>query len=252
MTGAYGCGVYRDPSACGDAFTSAADLYAIGVPLPLSEESLYRRVKTGFAARGQGTGGPPSQTVEVAEAPHGGSVTVPTIAGTGGAARITTNNPGNAVSSLPVEELSEGIGMAYSTSRLVERSYKQIQEGSYDVALSYVKPKRLSDGVLVDDNVITGRTDTFKEEIDLYVSNMSSGIEAVSTLVHESSHVRSLTLGRPTNTQYDEFMAFRREHLFLYGEKPTLDERRRIWRAVTRDYEHLPPGNVPAALRKWW
>ncbi|WNZ63998.1 RHS repeat-associated core domain-containing protein [Myxococcus sp. MxC21-1] len=47
-TGAYGCGVYQDPSACRDAVVSFVDLIAIGVPLPLAEESLYRRVKGGL------------------------------------------------------------------------------------------------------------------------------------------------------------------------------------------------------------
>jgi hypothetical protein len=63
-----------------------------------------------------------------------------------------------------------------------------------------------------------------------------------------SSHVNSLMRGRPTNTQHDEYMAFRREFLYLKERRPNMSERKEIWQRVKENYPHLPVGREPSVL----
>ena len=74
------------------------------------------------------------------------------------------------------------------------------------------------------------------------VPNNPSASEAVSTIVHESSHVdRAIRLNiEPGSTQYEEYLAFRREALYRLGRRPNLAERARIWSVVKLFYPHLP------------
>jgi len=64
------------------------------------------------------------------------------------------------------------------------------------------------------------------------MQNDGTAKNAVGTIVHETSHGRSLQLGRPFGTQMDEFRAFTREFLFQKGRRPTLQERTDIWQQV--------------------
>lgn len=62
---------------------------------------------------------------------------------------------------------------------------------------------------------------------DVYARNNSSAREAVSTIVHESSHVdRAIRRGiAPGATRYEEYLAFRREALFDLGRRLADDSR---------------------------
>jgi hypothetical protein len=74
----------------------------------------------------------------------------------------------------------------------------------------------------------------------------SSIKESVSTIVHESSHVRRLERGVFESFLYEEFRAFRREALYLNeGKRPTLAERKVIWEEVKNLYPKLKEGKNP-------
>ncbi|MCY1000973.1 DUF6531 domain-containing protein [Myxococcus sp. MISCRS1] len=81
-TGGYGCGVVQDPSACRDALLSATDLVT-GPFTPFAEESLARRMKSGFSSPHRR--GPHAEVIKnagsarstVVEAPGGGVIRVP-------------------------------------------------------------------------------------------------------------------------------------------------------------------------------
>lgn len=79
---------------------------------------------------------------------------------------------------------------------------------------------------------------------------LHSADEAVSAIVHESSHVRSLQLGRPTNTIHDEYMAFRRDFLAEYSRRPNFAEQSKLWLEVKKSYSHLELGKVPALFEE--
>jgi len=72
------------------------------------------------------------------------------------------------------------------------------------------------------------------------MQNNGTAKNAVGTMVHETSHGRSLQLGRRFGTQFDEFRAFTREFLFDKGRRPTLTERQVIWRKVQKNYWDAP------------
>ncbi len=84
----------------------------------------------------------------------------------------------------------------------------------------------------------------------IYMPNNVDARTAVSTMTHETSHGRSLRLGRQFGSQMDEFRAFTREFLVTNGRKPTLQERQQIWQQVQRDYWDKPLERNPFGGRK--
>lgn len=83
--------------------------------------------------------------------------------------------------------------------------------------------------------------------IDLYMLNARSAKDAVEYLVHEGVHAeKTARFGAfRMGTRYEEYLAFRRQLLFNYGRKPTLQERRDIWDFINQEYSHLPVGKSP-------
>jgi hypothetical protein len=51
--------------------------------------------------------------------------------------------------------------------------------------------------------------------------------------------------GIPQKTQYEKYLAFRREEVAIIRDKPTLERRREIWQFVQKNYSHLPVGKLP-------
>ena len=81
------------------------------------------------------------------------------------------------------------------------------------------------------------------------MKNNNSAQEAVSTLVHEALHISRYRRGFTIPTQYEEYLAYRREFLFSKERRPSLLERKKLWDDVQSQYEHLPLGKSPIKSR---
>jgi hypothetical protein len=94
---------------------------------------------------------------------------------------------------------------------------------------------------------LLGQANSVSGTATIFMQNNVDAEEAVSTLVHESSHFDTLA-NRPElfNTQYDEYLAARREFLFSNdGARPSLMQRQQIWNGVQQRYSNLPVGRNP-------
>jgi hypothetical protein len=88
---------------------------------------------------------------------------------------------------------------------------------------------------------LMGLANCARNSIRVFVRNHRSPAEVVSTLVHESSHLWRAARGA-RHSQLDEVRARSREFLHQHGRRPTLAERREIWREVEDfpSYADLP------------
>jgi hypothetical protein len=94
-------------------------------------------------------------------------------------------------------------------------------------------------------NTIAGEAFPKLGEVSIYRGNNPTTREAISTMVHESSHIDRHMRGIPQNTRYEEYRAFTRQFLYDEGRKPTLSERKEIWEDINDLYQNLPAGKSP-------
>jgi hypothetical protein len=132
--------------------------------------------------------------------------------------------------------LTRDIGKTIAENPVANSAYKHLQRQGTDVFLDYSArpPKGLA-----------GQASGLRNEVEIFYWNNGTARDAVSTMVHESSHIDRFYKGARLNTQFDEYLAFRREFLFQQGRRPSLVERQRIWETVKDLYPDLPQERVP-------
>jgi hypothetical protein len=131
--------------------------------------------------------------------------------------------------------IARQVGTEISKSPVASRAYSQMQKFGTEVKLDFGKPPEKN---------LFGRYGYGKNKVEVFMQNNGTAKEAISTIVHESKHVKNKFLGK-FNTQYDEYQAFRREFLFTEGRRPTFQERQVIWNRVQKDYADLPMEKNP-------
>jgi hypothetical protein len=131
-------------------------------------------------------------------------------------------------------------GMEIANSPVATAVYSRLQEVGANVRLDFVgRPVDASGRKIVGLNTMGGM-------IEIFWQNAKSAKEAVEYLVHEGVHAeKDALLGSRQATKYEEYLAFRRQLLFRYGRKPTMEERREIWQFVNEAYSDLPTGQSP-------
>lgn len=143
----------------------------------------------------------------------------------GNSAKIGIVNAQNELDPL----LAKRVGMEISNNPLATRAYSQIQKQGTEMKLDFGNPPS---------NRTFGQYDYNRNKVEIFMQNNGTAKEAVSTMVHESRHVKNKFLGK-ANTQYDEFRAFTREFLYTEGRRPNLKERIDIWDMVKKNYPDL-------------
>jgi hypothetical protein len=80
------------------------------------------------------------------------------------------------------------------------------------------------------------------DPIRVFVNHsMSANVRgAVSTIVHESSHITRRARGFMVNSIDDEFRAIRRERFYQLGRRLTLQETAHVRALAKARYSHLP------------
>jgi RHS repeat-associated protein len=156
----------------------------------------------------------------------------------GSAAKVISTNAdaNDAVSRYTIRQ----IGMAIADKQLASRVYSRLQDYGVEVFVDVKSRPFKSPGVS-----IAGEATPHLYRIDIYLQNNRNTNEAVSTLIHEASHMDRAYRGIPQNPRYEEYIAFRREALYNLGIKPTLQERKVIWENVNALYSDLPVGKSP-------
>lgn len=159
-------------------------------------------------------------------APQSLNLTVPLRNGT--AAKIGIINAQTELDPL----IAGQFGNIVSENSVATKAYSQIQKQGTEIKLDFGTPPESS---------ILGQHIRFKNKIEIYMQNNGTAKEAVSTLVHETSHGRSIQLKRSFATKFDEFRAFTREELFRNsGKRPSLERRKIIWEEIQKIYEDSP------------
>lgn len=85
----------------------------------------------------------------------------------------------------------------------------------------------------------------FRNRVTINLPRHATGEEIASTVVHEAVHQNRYFRKIPPTTQYEEYLAFRNESLFINGVRPSLNERMRIWSYVQTLYPNLAQGRHP-------
>ena len=137
--------------------------------------------------------------------------------------------------------IARQFGKKIADNPVATRAYSQMQRFGTEVKLDFGTPRRGN---------FFGEFEPGFNRISVFMKNNDGAKEAVATMVHETSHGRSLQLGRPVGSQMDEFRAFTREFVFKEGRRPTLLERRGIWQQIQRDYSDMPVERNPFTGRK--
>lgn len=208
-----------------DAGALAAESHAVG---QLSE-SLLAKTENALAQWLFRDEKPLANAVVSAEAPLAGVAN-------GAIARIEMKNAAGEIDSF----LARDVGKSLSDSWWGPSAYRQMQKAGFDGVVDFGAPPTPD---------LLGVTNPFKYMFTVYARKAKTASKAAQVVVHESSHINSLMKGRPTNTVHDEYMAFRREYLFVHGVKPDLETRKKIWAYVYGLYGEHPLGRVPAAFQ---
>lgn len=127
--------------------------------------------------------------------------------------------------------LMKQVGEEIASNPVARRAYRQLQAQGTEVVLDF--------GEVAVGATEQGLAFRRKNRIVVFMRLHRSAKEAVATLVHESSHMHRHFRGG-LSSQVDEVRAFAREFLYNEGRRPTLAERRDIWRRVLADYADLP------------
>jgi hypothetical protein len=152
-------------------------------------------------------------------------------AGPNSAAKIRSLNSNGDVDKFNLHNF----GQQVASDPVASRSYSRLQDQGTDVILDFGE----------EGSYLLGEAFPNRNEVNIYVKNNRSTREAISTMVHESSHIDRHLRGIPQNTRYEEYVAFRREFLFQQGRRPTLQERSGIWETVNELYSYLQVGRSP-------
>jgi hypothetical protein len=133
--------------------------------------------------------------------------------------------------------VARDFGRITAENPVATRAYAQMQRTGTDVTLDFGRPP---------DNGTFGIFEHQYNRATIFMRNNGTAKEAVSTMTHESSHARRFFRnGIRQPTQYEEYRAFRREFLFQEGQRPTLQERLKIWKETQVRYPRLPKGRNP-------
>lgn len=138
--------------------------------------------------------------------------------------RITARNLSDGLDEITLRRIGEEI----ARDPVASRAYRQMQDQGTEVVFEFGRPPPGLDGEAL----------RFENRIIVYVQNHRSAMEAVRTMVHETSHIHRMYRGNIVN-QLDEVRAFSREFVYERGRRPTLQEREAIWARVRRDYADL-------------
>ncbi|MBW4536112.1 MAG: hypothetical protein KME09_19430 [Pleurocapsa minor HA4230-MV1] len=137
----------------------------------------------------------------------------------------------------------ETVGNEIRNNSVATKAYQRINDQGYDVRINYDRPPEPE---------TVARTQRDVKNVEVYAQNNYSTEDVVGTIVHESTHVEYRHKKRiPYNTQYEEYRAAVRERIYRNSKnpyrqtRPTLEERRRIWEDVKRDYSYLQQGKNP-------
>jgi hypothetical protein len=115
--------------------------------------------------------------------------------------------------------IARQVGTEISKSPVASRAYLQMQKFGTEVKLDFGNAPK---GTF-------GQFEPNYNKATVFMRNNGTAKEAVSTIVHESSHAKRFFRRIAQNTRYEEYRAFRREFLFEYGKRPTFSERKVIW-----------------------
>jgi hypothetical protein len=93
-------------------------------------------------------------------------------------------------------------------------------------------------------------------EAEVYVLNNLDDLSRLETFVHESSHAVRAARGHRIDTLGDEYLAHRREMLFMnldeatgLYKRPSLKARQKLFDYVRQEYSELPEIDVPRIFR---
>jgi hypothetical protein len=143
------------------------------------------------------------------------------------AEKITVRNMVDPVDPFTARKISELL----LENPVAYRSYRQLQAQGTEVTLDFgLGPSRTMGHSHAPTNTVT-----------IFVRNHVSAKDAVTTIVHEASHIHRF-YRRSRGSLLDEVRARSREFLYLHGRRPGLAERKAIWEEVREipAYEHLP------------
>ena len=126
------------------------------------------------------------------------------------------------------------IGDIISENPVANASYARLQKQGTDVIL-------VNDPDMPEMGFFNGNYNT----ITINTARHTSANEIVSTIVHEATHQKRFFNGKALGTQYEEYLAFRNEFLFKNLKRPTLKQRKAIWKDIQELYDDLATGKNP-------
>ncbi|MEA5472335.1 hypothetical protein [Spirulina sp. 06S082] len=130
-----------------------------------------------------------------------------------------------------------------SDDPFVQSAYSRLQELDINVNLDFINVPREKNG-----NPIFGLTYGSNSPgsfiaIDIYVQHHNLNPELIaSTLIHEATHAQRFAEGFPMGNKYEEYRAFISEWVYVNRKQPTVEDLKKIWNTVLRDYATLPLG----------
>lgn len=122
----------------------------------------------------------------------------------------------------------EQMGKEIASNPVARRAYAQVQKHNTEVVLDFKTTAKQA----------MGEADWLKNQIVVYVAKHPNAKSAVSTMVHETSHIQRFSRGH-TNDLYDEYRAHAREFLYEHGRRPNTIDRHILWRHVRQHYPTL-------------
>ena len=125
-------------------------------------------------------------------------------------------------------------GRALAENPLGRASYDRLLRQGTEIRL-------VNDPTMRDLGVYEG----FRNRVTINLPRHATDEEIASTVVHEAVHQNRYFRKIPPTTQYEEYLAFRNESLFINGARPSLNERMRIWSYVQTLYPNLAQGRHP-------
>jgi RHS repeat-associated protein len=129
-------------------------------------------------------------------------------------------------------------GIAIAESPVATAVYSRLREMGVDIRLNFTSYPMYKGYKVEGQYFLGGR-------IEIFMQNTGSVKNAVGNLVHEGVHAERFIKFGQASTRYEEYLAYRRQLLFSYERRPTLQERRELWDFVNQAYSDLPVGKSP-------
>jgi hypothetical protein len=122
----------------------------------------------------------------------------------------------------------EQMGKEIASNPVARRAYAQVQKHNTEMILDF---KTTATDAF-------GTASWYDNQIIVYVARHPNAKSAVSTLVHETSHIHRFSKGHVSNL-YDEYRAHARAFLYDHGRRPNVIDRHLLWKQVRRNYPGL-------------